>query len=118
MKLYMKEKVFTFTDKFTVKDEFGEDKYFVQGEFLSTCLHILDRNGNEIANIYRKLFTLMPKFFIQINGQPTLELIKDFTFFSQSYHLEGTSISLAGDFMAHTYSLTDSNHTMMNISKE
>lgn len=35
MKLYIKEKVFTWGDKFTVKDEFGKDKYIVEGEILT-----------------------------------------------------------------------------------
>ena len=32
MKLYIKEKVFSWGDKFTVKDELGNDKYVVEGE--------------------------------------------------------------------------------------
>ena len=34
-KLYIKEHVFTLGDKFTVKDEYGNDKYFVEGEIFS-----------------------------------------------------------------------------------
>ena len=30
MKLYMKEKLFSFHDRFTIKDEHGWDKYFVE----------------------------------------------------------------------------------------
>ena len=118
MKLYMKQKVFSFTDKFTVKDELGEDKYYVEGEFLYTRLHILDKNGIEVANIYKKFFSLMPRFFININGRQELELVKEFTLFNQRYYLEGTSISLQGDFMEHNYSLSDNEHCIMNISKE
>lgn len=36
MKLYIKQKVFSLTSKFTVKDEAGNDRYFVEGEF-SPC---------------------------------------------------------------------------------
>ena len=35
MKLYIKQKVFSLTSKFTVKDESGNDRYFVEGEFFS-----------------------------------------------------------------------------------
>ena len=34
MKLYIKEKVFSWGDKFTVKDAYGEDKYIVEGKCL------------------------------------------------------------------------------------
>ena len=35
MKLYIKQKVFSWGDKFTVKDVNGEDRYFVEGEIFS-----------------------------------------------------------------------------------
>lgn len=37
MKLYIKQKVFSWGDKFTVKDVNGEDRYFVEGEIFSCC---------------------------------------------------------------------------------
>lgn len=36
MKLYIKQKVFSCGDKFTVKDEAGHDRYYVEGEIF-TC---------------------------------------------------------------------------------
>lgn len=43
MMLYIKQKVFSCADRFTVKDETGVDRYYVEGEFLSlgkssTCM--------------------------------------------------------------------------------
>lgn len=35
MKLYIKQKVFSIGAKFSVKDEAGNDKYFVEGEILT-----------------------------------------------------------------------------------
>ena len=53
MKLYIKEKVFSWGDKFTVKDAYGEDKYIVEGEVFSwgKKLHVYDRLGRESCNI-------------------------------------------------------------------
>ena len=53
MKLYIKEKVFSWGDKFTVKDENGNDKYLVQGEVFSwgKKLHVYDSVGREVAFI-------------------------------------------------------------------
>ena len=53
MKLYMKEKVFSWGDRFTVKDEEGADKYIVEGEVFSwgKKLHVYDISGNEAAFI-------------------------------------------------------------------
>ena len=56
MKLYIKQKVFSWKDKFFVKDEFGNDRYYVEGELFSLGkkLHIYDMNGNELAFIHQK----------------------------------------------------------------
>ena len=35
MKLYMKQKVFSLKDRFTIKNEAGEDVYTVEGKFIS-----------------------------------------------------------------------------------
>ena len=51
MKLYIKEKVFSWTDRFTVRDEQGNDKYYVEGEFFSwgKKLHVYDLHDREVA---------------------------------------------------------------------
>lgn len=35
MKLYIKQKIFSRNDKFSVYDANGEERYFVEGEFFS-----------------------------------------------------------------------------------
>lgn len=44
MRLYIKQRAFSWTDKFSIKDEYGEDRYYVEGEFLSfgKKLHVYD----------------------------------------------------------------------------
>lgn len=70
MKLYMKQKVFSFKDKFTIKDEQGNDKYYIEGEFLSLGkkLHIYDMNNNELAFVREKVLAFMPKFIVEVDG--------------------------------------------------
>ena len=40
MKLYIKEKVFSWGDQFTVKDACGEDKYIVQGKIQKNFIRV------------------------------------------------------------------------------
>ena len=35
MQLYMQQKVFSWKDKFSVLNSFGEDKYYVEGKMIS-----------------------------------------------------------------------------------
>ena len=131
MKLYIKQKVFSLTSKFTVKDEAGNDRYFVEGEFFSLRgrLHIMDAQGGEIGRIYRRLMTFLPHFILEIGGEEIAEIVKDFSFFRPKYSLENTSLSvegeiegldwtIEGDFWAHEYSLYDGDRNIMNIHKE
>ncbi|MBQ2774906.1 MAG: LURP-one-related family protein [Clostridia bacterium] len=120
MQLYIKQKVFAMSPKFTIKDETGEDKYFVEGEFfsLSSKMHIYNSAHEEIALIYRKLMKFLPRFVLEVNGQQIAEIVKEVTFFKQSYTLENTTLHVEGDFLAHEYSLFDSGRKVMDIHKE
>lgn len=59
MKLYIKEKVFSWGGQFTVLDQTGGVRYTVQGEVFSCGkkLHVYDRQGREAAFIKQELFT-------------------------------------------------------------
>lgn len=76
MKLYIKQKVFSIGAKFSVKDEAGNDKYFVEGEILTLGrkLHIYDINNNEVAFVRQKLLTFMPKFTVEVGGEEIAEI--------------------------------------------
>ena len=54
MKLYIKQKVFSWGDKFRIYDEYENDKYYVEGEVFTfgKKLHLYSKLGNEIAYIH------------------------------------------------------------------
>lgn len=120
MKLYLKQKVFSWGDKFTVYDENGNDKYYVKGEVFSfgKKLHIYDLSGNEVCYIYQKLMSFLPKYFISKNGEDVAQVVKNFTLFHQSYSIEGFNWSVEGDFFAHEYEISSQTGTVAVISKE
>lgn len=120
MRLYIKQKVFSFNDSFVVKDEEGRDKYYVEGEIFSFGhkLHVMDANRREVAFIKERVMTFMPKFEITVQGRVVGELIKRMTFFKPSYFIEGSNLSLEGDFFDHDYTLTRAGQPVMHIYKE
>lgn len=120
MKLYMKQKVFSWKDRFTIMDSFGEDKYFVEGEFLSLGkkLHITDKNGREAAFVKQKLIALMPKFTIEIDGREIAEIVKKFTLFTPKYIVKGLGWEVEGDFFAHDYVIKDGSRIIVSIHKQ
>lgn len=120
MKLYIRQKVFSWIDQFTVKDEFGADKYFVEGEFFSwgKRLHVSDQQGNEVAFIQQKVFSFLPKFFVFIDGQQIAEIVKAFTFFFPKYRIDGLGWTVDGSFMAHDYEIRQNGRPIVAIHKE
>jgi uncharacterized protein YxjI len=120
MKLYIKQKVFSWADRFTVKDEKGEDKYLVEGEFFSLGkkLHVYDRNGAEIAFIQQKVFSLLPRYFVFVDGQQVAEIVKEFSFLRPKYSIEGLGWKINGSFWAHDYEIVQNNRPIVTIHKE
>ncbi len=120
MKLYIKQKVFSWGEKFTVKDEYGNDKYFVEGEIISLGkkLHIKDSVGNEIAFIAQKLFTFLPKYQVFIGDTQVAEIVKQFTVLRHKYTIEGLGWDVDGDFLAHDYTVSKGGMPIATITKE
>ena len=120
MKLYIKEKVFSWGDKFTVKDVYGEDKYIVEGEVFSwgKKLHVYDRLGREVAFIKQEVWSLLPRFYVFCDDRQAAEIKKEFTFLFPRYTIEGLGWEIDGSFMAHDYQITKNGHKIVSISKE
>ena len=119
MKLYIKQKVFSWVDRFTVFDETGADKYHVEGEFFSwgKKLYVTDLTGHETAFIQQKVFSMMPRFFVYIDGVERAEIVKRLTFFYEKYEIEGLDWTIEGDFWAHEYRITQNGREVVSISR-
>ena len=120
MKLYIKEKVFTWGDQFTVKDERGNDKYVVEGEVFSwgKKLHVYDMTGREVAFIKQEVWSFLPRYYGCCGDRQVAEIKKEFTFFFSKYRIDGLGWEINGSFMAHEYEITQSGRTIVSISKE
>ena len=120
MKFYIKEKVFSWGDKFTVKDEYGNDKYYVQGEVFSwgKKLHVYDMTGNEVAFIKQKVWSFLPRFYVFCNNVQVAEIKKEFSFIFPKYSVAGLGWEIEGRFMAHDYEIKKGSRTIVSISKE
>ena len=120
MKLYIKEKVFSWGEKFTVKDELGNDKYIVEGEVF-TCgekLHVYDTAGNEVAFIKQEVLSFLPRYYVFCGGEQVAEIKKEFSFFLPRYSVEGLGWEIEGRFMVREYEITQNGRSIVSISKE
>lgn len=120
MILYVRQKVFSWRDRFTVKDENGADKYYVEGELLSwgKKLHIYDMAGNEVAFIQQKVFSFLPRYYVFINGRQVAEIVKEFTFFKPRYSISGLGWEVEGNIWTHDYNIAKNGRSIVSIRKE
>lgn len=120
MNLYMKQKVFSWKDKFWIYDEHGNGKYYVEGEFLSfgKKLHVYDVNEQEVAYIEQKLLTFMPKYEIYTPEGLAAEVVKEFALFRNKYIINGPGWFVEGDLFDHDYQIMDRNGVIASVSKK
>jgi len=120
MNLYIKEKVFSWGDRFTVKDAYGADRYIVQGEVFSwgKKLHVYDMAGNEVAFIKQEVWSFLPRYYVFCGGRQVAEIKKAFSFLFPRYTIEGLGWEIEGRFLAHEYEITCHGRPIVTISKE
>lgn len=97
--LYMKQKVFSLRGRFSIQDQQEQDVYLVEGSFmkLPKTFSISTVEGEEVAVITKKMLSLLPKFFIEVDGE-TLTIEKSFTFFKDRYTIDTADLEIDGDW--------------------
>lgn len=109
MNLYIKQKMFSLTDKYKVYDE-NENIYFdVESEFLTMTpkLHLLDMNGRELFYIHKKFTFMMAEYEIFQGERLCAVIHQQFRFFAAKLDVESDygSFEIEGDFMGMDYSI-------------
>ncbi len=120
MRLLIREHVFSWTDRFSVTDEAGADRYLVEGEIFSfgRKLHVTRPNGNEAARVEQELFRFHPRYSVWMGGEHMADIVKKFSFFTPHYTVEGPGWDVEGDFWSHEYTVTKDGHPVVTVSKE
>ena len=120
MNLYIKQKVFSWGDKFTVKDEFGADRYFVEGEVFSfgRKLHVYDVSDYEVLFIKQEITFGMPRYRVYSGDRLICTIKREFTFFKPRYSIEGLNWEVEGEFWCHDYDIISNGNVVASISKE
>ncbi|MCH4825209.1 LURP-one-related/scramblase family protein [Planococcus halocryophilus] len=119
-KLYIKQKVFNLSGKFTVKDKEQQDVYYIEGSFLQIpkTFTIVDPTRKEIALITKKTFSLLPKFFVEVEGREALTIKKEFTFFKARYTIDAESIEVRGNWWDMNFEVLKHGNVAGSVSKQ
>ena len=117
MKLLIKQKYFSFRDKFTITDENGQPWFYVEGNipfFSRKKIHIYDMNNNEVLMLQSRFTFMFLKFdfFRPASGmdQP-VGLFKEKMHFPFTrrfrYSDENGEIAISGSFIGYNWKIKD-----------
>ena len=108
MRLYFKQRFFSWFDSYDIYDEDGNTVYTVEGKLSwGHCLHILDAGGNHIGTVQERVFTFLPKFELYEYGTYLGCTQKAFTFFAPRFDIDCNGWQVQGSFMEWDYTVTE-----------
>jgi uncharacterized protein YxjI len=120
----MKQKLFSWGDKFRIQNEAGQDMFLVNGRAFSlgNKLAFEDLEGNELAFIQQKLLSWGPTYEIYHAGQLAAIVKKElFTFFRCRFMIDvpgPDDLEAEGSFTDMEYAFTRGNQTVALVSKK
>jgi uncharacterized protein YxjI len=123
MRYLMKQKLFCWGDDFTIKNEAGEDVFFVDGRAFSigNKLSFQDMRKNELAFIRQKLLVFKPTYEILREGQVVAEVRKHlFTLFRCRFTVDvpgPNDLEAQGSFLDREYTFNRGGRTVAEVSK-
>ncbi|QNR19633.1 hypothetical protein HNY42_01070 [Exiguobacterium sp. Helios] len=117
--LYMKQKVFSLRGRFSIQDQQEQDVYLVEGSFmkLPKTFSISTVDGEEVAVITKKMLSLLPKFFIEVDGE-TLTIEKSFTFFKDRYTIDAADLEIDGDWLDMDFEIKRHGEVVGSVEKK
>jgi uncharacterized protein YxjI len=124
MRYLMKQKLFCWGDDFTIKDDQGQDVFFVDGKAFSfgDKLSFQDMEGNELAFIRQKLLAWGPTYEIYRGGELAAVVKKSlFTFIHCKFTVDvpgPDDLEAEGNFLDHEYCFARGGATVAAVSKK
>jgi len=110
MRLYINEKLFSFHNRYFIKDESGKDILEISSKVISIGdkTWIRDLEGNELIYIEQELFHLMPKYNVMINNKIEYSISKKFNLLKNDYILSN-NYKVDGKFLNHNFTVYNNN---------
>lgn len=122
MRYLVRQKVFSLSDSYTIKDEDNFDRFSVKSEFftLGRKLRLYDTQGEELVYIQQQLFKLLPTYHIYLKDNYAASVRKEFTFLKAKFTIEAArdKYSIEGDIFSHEFLLMKNGNQIGRVSKE
>lgn len=124
MRYVLRQKLFALGDDYTVRDEQGNDRYFVDGKAFSlgAKLSFQDMAGNELAFIQQRLLHVNPTYEIYRGG--TLAAVvtrKLMSFLHHSFTIDvpgAGDLEVQGNLLDHEYTFRRGDRVIATVTKQ
>ncbi|MBE6577901.1 MAG: hypothetical protein E7653_07180 [Ruminococcaceae bacterium] len=118
MNLYLKQKHFSWDDKFYVYDANDNKMYYVEGEIQSwgKKLHLYDLFGNEKIFISQKMTSVLPRYTINMGSHTVAEVERQFLF-KNEYKVTELDWRVRGNF-EDEYTIENGRRVIATVSKQ
>ncbi len=120
MKLCLRQRVFTWFDTYDVTSEDGVTFFTIRGQ-LALFHHRLvafDSRGVEVASLEEQMLTFRKRFFLDIYGRYSGELVKEWTFLQPRFFLDFLPWTIEGDILGWYYAIRNGSLEIARIYKQ
>ena len=117
--LYIKQKIFSVGEKFSVIDENERPQYFVSGSFMRVPkrFSITDSHNREVGTITKKVISWLPKFFVNV-GSEEIVIAKEFTLFKPKYNISTHDLTVKGNWWDMNFTVSKYGKPIAEISQK
>lgn len=108
-------------ERFDIKDDRGVVNYQVEGSFfqIPKTFTIYDAYGEQVSEISKEFFTLLPRFTIQLRNGSNFVIRKKLTFWRDKYEFDNLGLRIEGNIWDLNFKLLDDrNQLVAEIRKE
>ena len=108
-------------ERFDIKDDRGVVNYQVEGSFfqIPKTFTVYDAYGEQVSEISKEFFTLLPRFTIQLQNGSNFVIRKKLTFFRDKYEFDNLGLRIEGNIWDLNFKLLDDrDQVIAEIRKE
>ena len=108
-------------ERFDIKDDRGVVNYQVDGSFfqIPKTFTIYDAYGEQVSEISKEFFTLLPRFTIQLRNGSNFVIRKKLTFWRDKYEFDNLGLRIEGNIWDLNFKLLDDrDQVIAEIRKE
>lgn len=123
MQYFIKQKVFSFKDKFNITNEAQETLYQVEGKVFSikNKLSLFNPTGDVVLEASKKLFQFLPKYTITTpDGQELAKVHKRFTLLRHKFSVfaGNQELIVTGNIIGHNFEIEKEGQFVASIKKK